>query len=94
MELVEASPLQLNISFEERLTLMFTPSRLNQLQKKKQPTLDAMGYQYLFVNCREECFSHIIALPNCIPFHSLRPNYGEIIYHSNIWILVNEILWG
>ena len=35
MELVEASPLQLNISFEERLTLMFTPSRLNQLQKKK-----------------------------------------------------------
>ena len=93
MELVEASPLQLNISFEERLTLMFTPSRLNQL-KKKQPTLDAMGYQYLFVNRREECFSHTIALPNCIPFHSLTPNYGEIIYHSNIWILVNEILWG
>lgn len=83
MELVEASPLQLNISFEERLTLMFTPSRLNQLQKK-QPTLDAMGYQHLFVNRREECFSHTIALPNCIPFHSLRPNYGEIIYHSNI----------
>lgn len=31
---VKASPLQLNISFEERLTLLFTPSRLNQLQKK------------------------------------------------------------